>query len=70
MTLDMQRAKKRLVAMVLVDGVCLAIAAAGAVGAFVQGVDSMKWLFGAGMAGALASQIWLIAGFRRMSGGN
>jgi hypothetical protein len=70
MTLDLQQAKKRLVMMAVVVGLCLAVAAAGAVGAFVQGIEPLKWVFAAGMAGAFAAQIWFIAGFRRAGGGN
>ena len=43
MTLDMQQAKKRLVAMVVIDGVCLAVAVAGVVWYAIAinfGVDS------------------------------
>jgi hypothetical protein len=70
MTLDVAQVRKRLYAMLGVDVVCVLVAAAAAVGAFAYGVGWLQWVFFAALLAGFGAQIWFIAGFRRVSGGN
>jgi hypothetical protein len=67
--MDVAVAKKRLVTMLAIDGVCMLIAVAAAVGAFAQGIGWLQWLFGVAIAVGFGAQIWFIAGFARAKKG-
>jgi hypothetical protein len=60
--IDVARQRRRLVTMVVVDGICFLIAFAAIVADFGFHIGWMRWVFlGAVVAGFLA-QGWLIAG--------
>jgi hypothetical protein len=67
--MDVDVAKKRLVTMLAIDGVCMLIAIAAAVGAFGYGIDALMWLFGVAVVAGFGAQIWFIAALRRAGRG-
>ena len=69
MTLDAAQAKKRLLVMALIDGVCMAIAAVALVGVFMFEIRPLLWLFALAIGAGLATQIWFIAGLKRTDRG-
>ena len=69
MTLDVDAAKKRLVTMLAIDGVCMLIAIAAAVGAFAFGQAWLQWVFGLAVIAGFGAQIWFIAALRRAGKG-
>jgi hypothetical protein len=69
LTLDVDAAKKRLVTMLAIDGVCMLVAIVAAVGAFAYGVGWLNWLFGLAIVAGFGAQIWFIAALRRAGKG-
>jgi len=66
--IDVPRQRRRLVTMVILDGICFVIATGAIVGDFGFHIAWMRWLFlGAVVAGFLA-QGWLIAGLAGKKG--
>lgn len=70
MSVNLALAKKRLVIMLVVDAVCLVLAGAAAVGAFVYGIDGLVWGVVAALVIGFGAQVWLIMGLRPTSGGS
>lgn len=70
MTSEEQAAlKKRLMTMIVIDGLLGMTAVASAVGAFVFKVEPLKAVFVVALLGAFAMQFWFIAGVRRAKRG-
>jgi hypothetical protein len=60
--IDVPRQRRRLIAMVIVDGICFAVALAAIVGDFGFHVVWMRWLFLGAVVAGFVAQGWLIAG--------
>jgi hypothetical protein len=67
--MDVHVAKKRLVTMLAINGVCMVVAIAAAVGAFGYGIAALIWLFGLAVVTGFGAQIWFIAALRRAGRG-
>lgn len=66
MSIDVKVQQKRLIRMVVIDGVCILLAMVAAVAFMGFHVEWAKWAFFAAIAAAFAAQMWLIAGFARL----
>ena len=64
MSPDLQKSRKRLVAMAVIDGLAFVAAIAAAVGAFVYGISWLKVVFVGAVSVGVGAQIWFIAGLR------
>ncbi len=64
MSPDLQKSRKRLVTMFVIDTVAIFVAGGAATGAFVYGIDWLKLVFVGAIAVGVGIQIWFIAGFR------
>ncbi len=65
MSLDLEQSKRRLITMIVVDGVCMLVAVAAGIGAFAYGIEALQWLFAGAVVAGFGAQIWFMAGLRR-----
>ena len=60
--IDVPRERRRLITMVVVDGICFLIAFAAIVGDFGFHIGWMRWVFLGAVVAGFAAQGWLVAG--------
>lgn len=60
--LDVAVQRGRLMRMILVDALCVVVAAGAIVGDIAWRVDWLIWVFAAALVAGFAAQIWLVAG--------
>jgi hypothetical protein len=63
--IDVARQRRRLMVMAAINGLCLAVAIAGAVGFISFHIPAMGALFAVALVAGFAAQVWLVLGLKQ-----
>ena len=66
--IDVPVQRGRLMTMIVVDAICVIVAAAAIVGDLSYHIAWLAWVFGAAVITGFGAQIWLVAGLGRRRG--
>ncbi|HEX4095993.1 MAG TPA: hypothetical protein VHX64_04650 [Caulobacteraceae bacterium] len=66
--IDVEVQRGRLVRMVVIDALCVLVAAAALIGDLGFHREGLIWVFASAVVAGFAAQIWLVAGLMRRQG--